>query len=100
VGEELKARYQDETGKMVEIVDFKNIQYAQDLYNKSQAILQEKKEIEDKIFFEKVANEELTTTKMRLDQMYTKAHSKEIDKQKSKVDELIQKYHELARAKS
>nr|DAM99077.1 MAG TPA: hypothetical protein [Caudoviricetes sp.] len=37
---------------------------------------------------------------MRLDQMYTKAHSKEIDKQKSKIDELIQKYRELARAKS
>ena len=97
---ELKARYEDEKWALVEITDFKNIQYAQDLYNKSQAILQEKKEIEDKIFFEKVANEELTTTKMRLDQMYTKAHSKEIDKQKSKVDELIQKYHELARAKS
>lgn len=97
---ELKARYEDEKGALIEITDFKNIQYAQDLYNKSQAILQEKKEIEDKIFFEKVANEELTTTKMRLDQMYTKAHSKEIDKQKSKVDELIQKYHELARAKS
>lgn len=96
----LKARYEDEKWALVEITDFKNIQYAQDLYNKSQAILQEKKEIEDKIFFEKVANEELTMEKMRLDQMYTKAHSKEIDKQKSKIDELIQKYRELARAKS
>lgn len=100
VGEELKARYQDETGKMVEIVDFKNIQYAQDLFNKSETIRLEKEAMEKKISDEKFANEELTMEKMRLDQMYTQAHSKEIDKQKSKVDELIQKYRELARAKA
>lgn len=97
---QLKARYQDETGKMVEIVNFKNIQYAQDLFNKSEAIRLEKEAIEKKISDEKLANEELTIEKMRLDQMYTQAHSKEIDKQKTKVDELIQKYRELARAKA
>lgn len=97
---QLKARYQDETGKMVEIVDFKNIQYAQDLFNKSEAIRLEKEALEKKIADEKLANEELTMEKIRLDQYYTNVHAQEINKQKSKVDELIQKYRELARAKS
>lgn len=97
---QLKARYQDETGKMVEIVDFKNIQYAQDLFNKSEAIRLEKEALEKKIADEKLANEELTMEKIRLDQYYTNVHAQEINKQKSKLDELIRKYHELARAKS
>lgn len=97
---QLKARYQDETGKMVEIVDFKNIQYAQDLFNKSEAIRLEKEALEKKIADEKLANEELTMEKIRLDQMYTTVHAQEINKQKSKLDELIRKYHELAKAKA
>lgn len=97
---QLKARYQDETGKMVEIVDFKNIQYAQDLFNKSEAIRLEKEALEKKIADEKLANEELTMEKIRLDQYYTNVHAQEINKQKSKLDELIRKYHELAKAKA
>lgn len=97
---QLKARYQDETGKMVEIVDFKNIQYAQDLFNKSEAIRLEKEALEKKIADEKLANEELTMEKIRLDQYYTNIHAQEINKQKSKLDELIRKYHELAKAKA
>lgn len=97
---ELKARYEDEMWELVAINDFKNIQYAQDLYNKSEAIKKEREEVEKKISDEKLANEQLTAEKIRLDQYYTNVHAQEINKQKSKLDELIRKYHELAKAKA
>lgn len=96
---ELKARYEDETGKMVEITNFKNIQYAQDLFNKSESIRLEKEEVEKKLLRETAATQNLINEKIRLDQEYTKIHNKEIDKQKGKVDELIAKYQALAKAK-
>ena len=96
---ELKARYEDETGKMVEVTNFKNIQYAQDLFNKSESIRLEKEEVEKKLLRETAATQNLINEKIRLDQEYTKVHNKEIDKQKGKVDELIAKYQALAKAK-
>ena len=96
---ELKARYEDETGKMVEVTNFKNIQYAQDLFNKSESIRLEKEEVEKKLLRETAATQNLINEKIRLDQEYTKIHNKEIDKQKGKVDELIAKYQALAKAK-
>nr|DAW47078.1 MAG TPA: hypothetical protein [Caudoviricetes sp.] len=96
---ELKARYEDETGKMVEVTNFKNIQYAQDLFNKSEHIRLEKEEVEKKLLRETAATQNLINEKIRLDQEYTKVHNKEIDKQKGKVDELIAKYQALAKAK-
>ena len=96
---ELKARYEDETGKMVEVTNFKNIQYAQDLFNKSESIRLEKEEVEKKLLLETAATQNLINEKIRLDQEYTKIHNKEIDKQKGKVDELIAKYQALAKAK-
>lgn len=96
---ELKARYEDETGKMVEVTNFKNIQYAQDLFNKSESIRLEKEEVEKKLLRETAATQNWINEKIRLDQEYTKIHNKEIDKQKGKVDELIAKYQALAKAK-
>ena len=96
---ELKARYEDETGKMVEVTNFKNIQYAQDLFNKSESIRLEKEEVEKKLLRETAATQNLINEKIRLDQEYTKIHNKEIEKQKGKVDELIAKYQALAKAK-
>ena len=96
---ELKARYEDETGKMVEVTNFKNIQYAQDLFNKSESIRLEKEEVEKKLLRETAATQHWINEKIRLDQEYTKIHNKEIDKQKGKVDELIAKYQALAKAK-
>ena len=96
---ELKARYEDETGKMVEVTNFKNIQYAQDLFNKTESIRIEKEEVEKKLLRETAATQNLINEKIRLDQEYTKIHNKEIDKQKGKVDELIAKYQALAKAK-
>ena len=96
---ELKARYEDETGKMVEVTNFKNIQYAQDLFNKSESIRLEKEEVEKKLLRETAATQNWINEKIRLDQEYTKVHNKEIDKQKGKVDELIAKYQALAKAK-
>lgn len=96
---ELKARYEDETGKMVEVTNFKNIQYAQDLFNKSESIRLEKEEVEKKLLRETAATQNLINEKIRLDQEYTKIHNKEIDKQKGKVDELIAKHQALAKAK-
>ena len=96
---ELKARYEDETGKMVEVTNFKNIQYAQDLFNKSESIRLEKEEVEKKLLRETAATQNLINEKIRLDQEYTKIHNKEIDKQKGKVDELIAKHQALAKVK-
>lgn len=95
---ELKARYENEQAQMVEITDFKNIQYAQDLYNKSESLRAEQAEVTAMIDHEKQALEQLTQRKIELDQQYTNAHNANIDKQKAKLDELINKYKALAQA--
>ena len=97
---ELKGWYEDETWKMVEITNFKNIQYAQDLYNKSQELEQQKTQLEDQIEREKLKHDGLIKDLSDMDKRYTKLMSDEIDKQKIKIDELITYYNRLAAAKA
>lgn len=97
---ELQASYWDEEKeKYIEITDFKNMQYAQDLVNKQMALMQEKEELENKITEEKIAYEWLQNKKMAMEAQYTIFLQWEIKKQVKFVDGLIAKYREAARAR-
>lgn len=99
-GEIVKAFYRDEKGALQEVVDFKNIQYLQDLTNKMLQIEAEKKLQKDKIDEEKRWIEEYDIDRRVMEQNWTILLTNEVNKQKGVIQGLIEKYQALARAKA
>lgn len=99
-GEIVKAFYRDEKGALQEVVDFKNIQYLQDLTNKMLQIETEKKLQKDKIDEEKRWIEEYDIDRRVMEQNWTILLTNEVNKQKGVIQGLIEKYQALARAKA
>ena len=99
-GEIVKAFYRDEKGALQEVVDFKNIQYLQDLTNKILQIEAEKKLQKDKIDEEKRWIEEYDIDRRVMEQNWTILLTNEVNKQKGVIQGLIEKYQALARAKA
>ena len=82
------------------MVDFKNIQYLQDLTNKMLQIETEKKLQKDKIDEEKRWIEEYDIDRRVMEQNWTILLTNEVNKQKGVIQGLIEKYQALARAKA
>nr|DAP44753.1 MAG TPA: hypothetical protein [Bacteriophage sp.] len=82
------------------MVDFKNIQYLQDLTNKILQIEAEKKLQKDKIDEEKRWIEEYDIDRRVMEQNWTILLTNEVNKQKGVIQGLIEKYQALARAKA
>lgn len=99
-GEIVKAFYRDEKGALQEVIDFKNIQYLQDLTNKMLQIEAEKKLQKDKIDEEKRWIEEYDIDRRVMEQNWTILLTNEVNKQKGVIQGLIEKYQALARAKA
>ena len=99
-GEIIKAQYRDEKWELQDVVDFKNIQYLQDLTNKMLQIETEKKLQKDKIDEEKRWIEEYDIDRRVMEQNWTILLTNEVNKQKGVIQGLIEKYQALARAKA
>lgn len=99
-GEIIKAQYRDEKWELQDVVDFKNIQYLQDLTNKMLQIEAEKKLQKDKIDEEKRWIEEYDIDRRVMEQNWTILLTNEVNKQKGVIQWLIEKYQALARAKA
>lgn len=99
-GEIIKAQYRDEKWELQDVVDFKNIQYLQDLTNKMLQIEAEKKLQKDKIDEEKRWIEEYDIDRRVMEQNWTILLTNEVNKQKGVIQGLIEKYQALARAKA
>lgn len=99
-GEIVKAQYRDEKWELQDVVDFKNIQYLQDLTNKALQIEAEKKLLKDKIDDEKKWIAEYDIDRKSMEQNRTILLTNEVDKQKGVIQWLIEKYQALARAKA
>ena len=91
----LNASYTDQAGKIVEITDLKNIEYARDLANKQLSIEQGLKSVQDKQDKEQAMYETLNKNKQKIDKLYTDAFKAQIAIQVEQLQSLINKQREL-----